>query len=139
MKETESSQIPTLLSAMYLKSCEDVEKIYKEALEIRDQTPFSFRILIHNLEIFKTNSTNLKDAFYKYDIDNIITLPMFTSEIFYITYGNIVNCPDEKCSIYQKRILENKFEVNKLENMETQIILPETEIISKFKRFISNR
>jgi len=131
--DTESSQIPTLLSAMYLKSCDDVHIIYKNALEIRKNTPYSFRILANNLEIFKPNSNNLKQLFYKYNVENIMALPMYPSELFFITYGNIITCPDDKCSVFQKRILENRLEIDKLENMETQLIFPETEIISKLK------
>jgi len=114
---------------MYLKSCDDVHQIYKNALEVRKNTPFSFRILANNLELFKPNSPNLKTLFYKYDVENIMALPMFPSEVLSITYGNILNCPDDKCSIFQKRILNDKLEMNKLEEMETQMNFAESDII----------
>jgi len=116
---------------MYLRSCEDVYLIYKETLDIRDKTPHSFRMLIYNLDIFKPNTTNLKLMFYKYNLDNLIALPIFPSELFSITYENIVSCPDDKCANFQKCILENKLQIYKIENLDVKDINQEIEIIGK--------
>ena len=71
--------------------------------------------------------------FYKYNIENLLALPMFTSEIFSITYENIVSCPDERCISFQKGILENKINIHKLENLNTETLFPEIEIIGKYR------
>ena len=115
---------------MHLQSCEEVYLIYNEAIEIREKTPYSFRILANNLEIFKPNSTNLKMLYHKYNLENLILLPIFPSEVFSITYENIVNCSDERCEQFQKGILENKLQIyHQVEKMNVDIIFPVIEII----------
>jgi len=101
---------------MHLKSCADVYKIYERALVIRHNTPYSFRILASNLEIFRPGSKNLDKLFRLYDIENLIAIPIFASEIFSIAYNNIVDCPDEYCYNFQKGIFQNKKEIKLIGN-----------------------
>jgi len=105
---------------MHIATSEDAISIYKKALEIRDKTPYSFRILANNLEIFKPDSTRLMELYIKYNLENIIALPIFPSEIFSIAYKNIVECPDSNCLIFQKKIYENKRDLQLIDESECQ-------------------
>jgi len=93
---------------MHIESPSDAIIICENAKKIRDNTPYSFRILTNKLEIFLPNSKNLMELFFKYDVDNMVAIPMFPSEIFSIAYSNIVDCPDDTCIKFQKKILDNK-------------------------------
>ena len=92
------SQIPTLMSSFKIQNDEDLNFIYNTALKLRDNTPYSFRILSNNLEIFVPYSDNLKDLYNFYQPDQLLSLPIFPSEVVYITYNYTFDCPDENCS-----------------------------------------
>jgi hypothetical protein len=105
---TDYSQIPSILSQLYLKSEEDAINIFTHARVIRQNTPYSLRLFVRRLEIFKPNSTRLKELFYKYEPEHLISMPILPSEIFNIAYNNIISCPDNRCSNFK-----NKYEIDK--------------------------
>ena len=78
-----------LLNQLNLQSNEEVDKIYNYALELRLQTPYSFRILADKLEIFNPGSINHKDLYNRFKPSKLVSLPIFPSEIYYICYNNI--------------------------------------------------
>jgi len=47
----------------------------------------------------------------RFDVANLIAIPIFASEIFTIGYHNILDCPDECCYTFQKKINDNKNEM----------------------------
>lgn len=117
---------------MHLKSCDEVIKIYKRAKIIRDRTPYSFRILTYNLEIFLPNSKNLKNSFSKFSVENLLAIPIYPSEIFSIAYSNIVDCPDEHCFNFQKKILDNKRELHLIGETDCQKFVNDNKDLSKY-------
>ena len=79
--------------------------IHNNALKIRDSTPYSFRILAKNLNIFSRENLNqLKFYFEYYRPDKLLTLPIFPAEVIYIAYNNTIECPDENCDKYSKKL-----------------------------------
>jgi hypothetical protein len=91
------SQIPSILSQMSIKDKECVDRLFDLANVLRLKTPSSFRLLAQKLEIFKPKSQKLKELFELYEPENMISLPIFASEIFHIAYSNIIACPDSMC------------------------------------------
>jgi hypothetical protein len=73
------------------------------AKEIRQQTPYSYKLLARKLEIFKPRSTRLKELFSLYEPESLLCLPILPSEVFFIAYNNIVGCPDFDCGNFKYR------------------------------------
>lgn len=95
------SQIPSILSQLNIKSIADLEKIAKRAKEIKQQTPYSFKLLAKKLEIYKPRSNRLKELFLLYEPESLLCLPVLPSEVFFIAYNNIVGCPDYDCGNFK--------------------------------------
>jgi hypothetical protein len=116
---TDYSQIPSILSQLYLRSEEEVINIFNNAKVIRSNTPYTIRLFVRRLEIFKPGSTKLKDLFYKYEPETFLSMPILPSEVFNIAYSNIISCPDNRCSNFK-----NKHEFDKAfyEQMENSVI-----------------
>ena len=94
-----------LLNQINMKSKEEIDKIYNYALELRLQTPYSFRLLADKLEIFNNGSFNHKDLYDIYKPSKLVSLPIFPSEIYYICYNNIIKCPND---IHNDMIINSK-------------------------------
>ena len=103
----EYSTIPLLFSQLKIQNYNEFKKIIVLAEEIKNETPFSFRILIEKLEIFKKNSENLEKNFKEFNIENLIALPILPCEVASFIYKNKINCMDNKCKNYL--INKNKF------------------------------
>ncbi len=78
-----------------------MEKIAKRAKEIKQQTPYSFKLLAKKLEIFRPRSNRLKELFTLYEPESLLCLPVLPSEVFFIAYNNIVGCPDYDCGNFK--------------------------------------
>lgn len=87
-----------------IQSQEDLDFIYKTALKLRENTPYSFRILSNNLNIFFPYSEVLKDLYNIYQPDQLLSLPIFPSEVIFITFNYSIDCPDENCIIFKKSL-----------------------------------
>jgi hypothetical protein len=101
------SQIPSILSQLCLKSDKEVDIIASKAIVMRSNSPLSFRLLATKLEIFKPNSPKLKELFNQYNVESMIALPTLPSEVFYIAYNSILNCPDSTCRNFKNKGNEN--------------------------------
>lgn len=86
------SIIPMTVNTLTIQTIEECQNIYELALEFRDKTPFSFRVLVDNNEIFNPARKGKKT----WDIP--LFIPFFPAEILYYTYPKIVNCPNKRCS-----------------------------------------
>jgi hypothetical protein len=95
------SQIPSIISQLTIKSIEMIDKIYENAKKIRAVTPYSFRLFINQLDVFKPFSKRHKELFEHYQPENLMCLPILPSEIFYIAYNKIVSCPDKNCRYFK--------------------------------------
>jgi hypothetical protein len=98
---TDHSQIPSVLSQLSLKTTDEVEIVAAKARELRQATPYSFRLIARNLDIFKPYSSRLKELFQLYEPENMMALPIAPSEVFHIAYNNIINCPDVMCKNFK--------------------------------------
>ena len=99
---SDSSIILSMLSQMEINEIDEINTILNLANEIRDKTPDSFYLLSNKLDIFNYNSKNLQIFYEKYLPDKMMALPMFSTELFCLTYKNIKGCPDENCQNFLK-------------------------------------
>ena len=120
----EYSAVLTELSQMHFDTIKEVNQILDYANEIRDKTPNSFYILADKLEINNYNSHNLKNLYEKYKPDKMIAMPIFTSDIFSITYNNLIRCPNIKCENFKNIKFNNSFECIYCKNRDIKNKLP---------------
>ena len=102
----EKLNIPIIITKLTINSVEEMGNILKIALRLREETPYSFRLLANKLEIFKYHSDNIEKCYEKYKPQFLVTMPIFPSEIFYICYNDIIKCPDDLCIKY---LSKNKY------------------------------
>ena len=120
----EYSAVLTELSQMHFDTIKEVNQILDYANEIRDKTPNSFYILADKLEINNYNSHNLKNLYEKYKPDKMIAMPIFTSDIFSITYNNLIRCPNIKCENFKNIKFNNSLECFYCKNRDIKNKLP---------------
>jgi len=79
--ETDGSSIPVFFSKNQIGTKELLTEIVKSAREIRKNTPVSLRLLVKNLEIFKSRTTRVKDMYEKYCPEQILAMPVLAEEL----------------------------------------------------------
>lgn len=87
--------IPIVINKLNIETEQDIDIIFKTALNLRQKTPYSFRLFALKLDVLKHKSLQHKIKYDLYHPDTLISLPIFPSEIFYICYKDIIKCPDE--------------------------------------------
>lgn len=74
-----------------------IDEIFENAKKFRALTPYSFKLIFEEMEIFKPKCKKHRENFDFYKPEYFLCLPIMPSEIFCITYNNIVKCPDKNC------------------------------------------
>ena len=129
--ETYGSSIPVFFSKNQIATKEMLTEIVKGAREIRKNTPISFRILVRNLEIFKSRTTRVKEMYEKYNPEQILAMPVLAEELL----GNmnskkkIIPCPNDKCDnffineekVNNEVITSNPCEICKIHNFKESL------------------
>jgi hypothetical protein len=129
--ETDGSSIPVFFSKNQIATKEMLTEIVKGAREIRKNTPISFRILVRNLEIFKSRTTRVKEMYEKYNPEQILAMPVLAEELL----GNmnskkkIIPCPNDKCDnffineekVNNEVITSNPCEICKIHNFKESL------------------
>ena len=87
--------LPLVINKININSEKEIDTIFNMAIDMRNQTPYSFRQFAYKLDILKFKSNNHKAKYDYYHPDILLTIPIFHSEICYICYKNIIKCPDE--------------------------------------------
>ena len=118
------SAVLTELSQMHIDTIKEVNQILDYANEIRDKTPNSFYILADKLEINNYNSPNLKILYEQYKPNKMMAMPIFTSDIFTITYNSLIRCPDIKCENFKNIKFNNCSKCIYCKNREIKKKLP---------------
>jgi len=116
--QNDLTMVPIVLCTISIDSIEEIDKIYQNAIKLRDNTPYSFRIFANLLEIFKYHCEDPKAIYEKYKPDTLLTIPIFPSEIFYICYNGATKCPIDTCKNNTKNKNDkNEEESNKNNNL----------------------
>ncbi len=105
----EQSRIPVALSTLTVNSIEECEKIYILACEFKSNTPYSFRLYVDYLELFKFKKERIVKTKI---IESLILMPFFPSEVLFYTYPDTVKCPNWKC----KHFIDTKKDFTQTEN-----------------------
>lgn len=92
------SHLPSSLSSLSIKSIEDCHQTYLLACEMRERTPYSFRLYVRSLGIFSGGSKK-----YSFEVEKLMALPILPSELLYYTYNNIIRCPDQQCKCFYRK------------------------------------
>ena len=87
--------VPIVINKLNIETEQEIDIIFKMALDLRQKTPYSFRLFALKLDVLKHKSLQHKIKYDLYHPDTLISLPIFPSEIFYICYKDIIKCPDE--------------------------------------------
>ena len=87
--------LPLALTKITIGSEKEIDVIFNNALNLRQQTPYSFRSFAFKLDVLKHKSNQHKIKYDLYHPDILISIPIFPSEICFICYKNIIKCPDE--------------------------------------------
>ena len=141
--ETDGSSIPVFFSKIQISTKEQLSEIVMSAREIRKNTPLSLRILVKNLEIFKSRTTRVKEMYEKYNPEQMLAMPVLPEELFSKMYINkkSIPCPNEKCENFFLNIdikdnIDNKDENKKTDEAKKTNIFCEICRIHNFKNNI---
>ena len=93
----DKSLLPPLISNLTIFNEDELKEIMKSADELIEKTPYSFRILVNKLGFLIPRNKNVQQNYELYKPESIPAMPIFPQEIFYITYDNIIQCPDPDC------------------------------------------
>ena len=124
LKSKEKANYYIMLSKLTIETMEELTEIMSIAMDLREETPFSFRILANKLGIFQKNISvkELYSKFKDFQFDTLITIPIYAMEIFYITYKDNIKCPDIQCKKNKelKIKIENHY-INKNNNSKRKL------------------
>ena len=128
--ETDGSSIPVFFSKIQISTKEELTEIVMSAREIRKNTPLSLRILVKNLEIFKSRTSRVKEMYEKYNPEQMLVMPVLPEELLCIMNSNkkAIPCPNEKCENFFMNIdinnENNNNEGNNNTNNENEVKKP---------------
>ena len=92
--------LPTFLTSLTINSEEELKKYINIAKELRKQTPYSFRLLADKIGFLKKKNKDIKIMYEKYHPESLPAMPIFPSEVLYITYKSQINCINPNCKRY---------------------------------------
>ena len=98
--------LPALISNLPIKSTSDIDNIIKKALELRNKTPYSFRLWANKIGFLRKNYKDININYEKYQPESFMAMPIFPSEILYIMYKDKIKCIDSRCKNYIKSLLK---------------------------------
>ena len=127
--------VATLMTTLTITSIEELNTIFNLALKLREQTPYSYRILVNKIGFLKKNNKDIKKTFELYQPQSIPAMPIFPTEIFNITNRNRVDCIDPEC----KNCKLNENYINDKDNINNEYEdLYENRISDCFLKFQEN-
>ena len=104
--ECDFSTVPLIFSKLKITTREELSEILILANKIKKTTPYTFRVLVNTLEIFKPRSINLKEKYEQFNTEEMLAFPILPGEILYNLYKDEIKCVDEKCKNFT--VLKNK-------------------------------
>ena len=122
--ETDGSSIPVLFSKIQISTKEELTEIVNRAREMRKNTPLSLRIMVKNLEIFKSRTPRLREMYEKYNPEQILAMPILPEELLCIMNSNKrdIPCPNEKCdNFFMNKVLPQEGNNNIKEDKKNNV------------------
>ena len=93
----DSNLLVKLISGLTITSKEELDNIIKRALELRKNTPYSFRLLSNKIGFLKINNKDIINSFKKYKPESIQVMPIYPIEILFENNPKLISCPDKEC------------------------------------------
>ena len=93
----DTTYLATLITSLTISNVEELNTIFDLALKLRNQTPYSYRILANKIGFLKKKNKDIKKTFEFYKPQSIPAMPIFPLEIFNITNRASVDCIDPEC------------------------------------------
>ena len=100
----EENYLAGIMTCLTIRSKEELVEANKTALELREKTPYSFRILANKIGFLRKNNKEIKENYEKYQPETIPAMPIFPAEVLFITYKNEIDCIDSRCINYIKNL-----------------------------------
>ena len=97
-----------IIGNLPIKSTNEIDLIINKGIELRNNTPYSFRLWANKIGFLHKNNKDVQKNFEKYQPDTFLSLPLFPSEILYMMYNTKINCIDPRCINY----INNLFQVS---------------------------
>ena len=118
--------LATVMTCLIIKTKEKLDKIIKMAYKLREQTPYSFRLLADKIGFLRKKFKDIKTNYEKYHPELLPAMPIFPSEVLYITYKSQIYCIDPNCKNYAKDFaIKNKT----VQRIESKTIMPKNNYI----------
>ena len=109
----DSNLLLKLMVGLTISNKEELDIVVKMALELRNHTPYSFRLLANKIGFLKVNNKKIQKNFELYNPESIPTMQIFPIEILNNNYTNKILCPDPEC-------INNSKNINKKVDWEKQ-------------------
>ena len=101
----EDNFLPSFLTSLTINSKEELDNYINAAKELRKQTPYSFRLLADKIGFLKKRNSDIKANYEKYHPDALPAMPIFPSEVLYITYKSQISCINPNCKKYKNEFI----------------------------------
>ena len=122
--------LPTFLTSLTINSEEELKKYINIAKELRKQTPYSFRLLADKIGFLKKKNKDIKIMYEKYHPESLPAMPIFPSEVLYITYKSQINCINPNCKRYLNEFVFDHPIKNALTSQSLMVDFPKKHCIS---------
>ena len=103
---TEQNYLHYIIANLPIKSDKEIDLIFNKALELRNNTPYSFRLWANKIGFLRKNNKDVKNNYEKYQPDLFMALPIFPSEIIYSMYNTKMACYDPRCVNYINNLIK---------------------------------
>ena len=134
----EKCYLATLMTALTITSFEELDILFNKALQLREQTPYSYRNLVNKIGFLKKDNKNIKEAYELYQPQSIPAMPIFPIEIISITNKECIACVDPECKNCKtngsNKIEEDEDECTDLWSFENKI----SDTFLKFQENMNN-
>ena len=100
----EENFVAPVMTSLTIKSKDELMAVIKTARELREQTPYSFRILANKIGFLRKNYNKVKEKYEEYQPQMLPAMPIFPSEVLFITYKNEIDCIDSRCINFIKNL-----------------------------------
>ena len=101
----DTNLLASLMSSLTIKNKEEIKVIFDMAIKLRQQTPYSFRILSNKLGFLKPKNSKVKEFYEKYHPQTIPAMPIFPLELLSLTHKSGIECVDPECKNSKNKFL----------------------------------
>ena len=115
----ETNYLVKFLSNLSINSIEELNNIIKIALDLRNHTPYGFKLLANKIGFLKANNKNIEKTFEKYKPESIPALPVYPLEILQQDKNKeVISCSDPECKNFEKNIVVIDWDNNNISEIK---------------------